>query len=36
MKGFLKVYLWGEEIGRLAWHDTRKLTYFRFLGKPTF
>ena len=30
MKGFLKVYLWGEEIGRLAWHDTRKLTYFNF------
>ena len=30
MKCFLKVYLWGEEIGRLAWHDTRKLTYFNF------
>ena len=30
MKGFLKVYLWGEEIGRLAWHDSRQLAYFNF------
>lgn len=30
MRGFLKVMLWGEEIGRLAWHDSRKLAYFNY------
>ena len=24
----LKVFLWGQEIGRLAWHDARKTTFF--------
>ena len=24
----LKVILWGEEIGRLAWDDRRHLSYF--------
>ena len=24
----LKVILWGKEIGRLAWHESRRLTYF--------
>lgn len=28
MKEVLKVFLWGQEIGRLAWHDTRKTTFF--------
>ena len=26
----LKVFLWGEEIGRLAWHPVRQLSYFTF------
>jgi len=26
----LKVLLWGEEIGRLAWHDTRKTSFFMY------
>jgi serine/threonine-protein kinase HipA len=30
MREFLKVYLWGEEIGRLAWHEGRKLAYFNY------
>jgi serine/threonine-protein kinase HipA len=30
MKEFLKVMLWGEEIGRLAWHKSRKLAYFNY------
>lgn len=30
MKEFLKVFLWGEEIGRLAWHESRKLAYFNY------
>lgn len=30
MRGFLKVMLWGEEIGRLAWHESRKLAYFNY------
>lgn len=30
MTTFLKVLLWGEEIGRLAWHESRKLTYFNY------
>ena len=24
----LKVFLWGQEIGRLAWHEARKTTFF--------
>ena len=28
MKDVLKVFLWGQEIGRLSWHDTRKTTFF--------
>lgn len=30
MKEFIKVFLWGEEVGRLAWHETRKLAYFNY------
>lgn len=30
MRGFLKVLLWGEEIGRLAWQESRKLAYFNY------
>ena len=30
MKDFLKVMLWGEEIGRLAWHDKRNIAYFNY------
>ena len=30
MRDFLKVMLWGEEIGRLAWHESRKLAYFNY------
>lgn len=30
MRGFLKVMLWGKEIGRLAWHERRKSAYFIF------
>lgn len=30
MKDFLKVMLWGKEIGRLAWHDKRNLAYFNY------
>ena len=26
----LKVILWGEEIGRLAWDDRRRLAYFMY------
>ena len=26
----LKVFLWGMEIGRLAWHDSRHLSYFTY------
>ena len=26
----LKVLLWGEEIGRLAWHDARKTSFFMY------
>ena len=33
-KEFLKVFLWGEEIGRLAWHESRKLAYFNY--NPVF
>ena len=28
MSKVLKVFLWGQEIGRLAWHDARKTTFF--------
>ena len=28
MSEVLKVFLWGQEIGRLAWHDARKTTFF--------
>lgn len=28
MREVLKVFLWGQEIGRLAWHDARKTTFF--------
>lgn len=28
MRESLKVILWGEEIGRLAWHEARKTSYF--------
>ena len=28
MTEVLKVFLWGQEIGRLAWHDGRKTTFF--------
>ena len=28
MKEVLKVFLWGVEIGRLAWHESRRLSYF--------
>ncbi len=30
MTEVLKVFLWGQEIGRLAWHDTRKTSYFMY------
>ena len=28
MREVLKVFLWGQEIGRLAWHEARKTTFF--------
>ena len=28
MKEVWKVFLWGVEIGRLAWHESRRLSYF--------
>ena len=28
MREVLKVFLWGQEIGRLTWHDARKTTFF--------
>ena len=28
MREVLKVFLWGQEIGRLSWHDGRKTTFF--------
>jgi len=34
MKEFLKVMLWGKEVGRLAWHEGRKIAYFVF--DPSF
>ncbi|MDE7456042.1 MAG: type II toxin-antitoxin system HipA family toxin [Prevotella sp.] len=30
MREFLKVMLWDKEIGRLAWHEGRKLAYFNY------
>lgn len=30
MKSFLKVMLWGKEIGRLGWHEGRKTAYFNY------
>ena len=30
MTTFLKVFLWGKEIGRLGWHESRKLAYFNY------
>ena len=30
MKETLKVLLWGKEIGRLAWHESRQLSYFTY------
>jgi serine/threonine-protein kinase HipA len=33
MRGFLKVMLWDEEIGRLAWNESRKLAYFNYNPK---
>lgn len=30
MKEFIKVFLWGEEVGRLAWHEPRKVAYFNY------
>ncbi|MDE6637151.1 MAG: type II toxin-antitoxin system HipA family toxin [Muribaculaceae bacterium] len=30
MNDFLKVMLWGKEIGRLAWHAKRNLAYFNY------
>jgi len=30
MKESLKVFLWGKEIGRLAWHESRKLSFFMY------
>ncbi len=30
MKEFLKVMLWGNEIGRLGWHDRRNIAYFNY------
>ena len=34
MREVLKVFLWGQEIGRLAWHDARKTTFFMY--NPAF
>ena len=28
MKQVLKIFLWGKEIGRLAWDERRRLSYF--------
>ena len=30
MTSSLKVILWGEEIGRLAWDNRRRLAYFMY------
>lgn len=30
MVNTLRVMLWGEEIGRLAWDDRRRLSYFTY------
>ena len=33
MNSALIVYIWGEEVGRLMWHQQRKLAYFNFNPK---
>ena len=33
MREVLKVFLWGQEIGRLTWHDARKTTFFVYNPK---
>lgn len=33
MKEVLKIFLWGMEIGRLAWHEGRHLSYFNYNPK---
>ena len=30
MEAFIRVILWGQEVGRLGWHERRKLTYFHY------
>lgn len=30
MTNFLKVMLWGKEIGRLAWHEKRNIAFFNY------
>lgn len=30
MREVLKVFLWGKEIGRLAWHESRHMSYFTY------
>ena len=30
MKEVLKIFLWGMEIGRLAWHEGRHISYFNY------
>lgn len=30
MLGALKVFLWGKEVGRLVWHESRRLAYFNY------
>ena len=30
MKEILKIILWGQGIGRLAWHDARKTSFFTY------
>ena len=30
MKEVLKIFLWDKEIGRLAWHEGRHLSYFTY------
>ena len=30
MRQILKVFLWGKEIGRLAWHESRHTSYFMY------
>ena len=30
MRETLKVMLWGNEIGKVTWHETRKIAYFNY------